>query len=754
MPDRRSRLACRHARGCVLAAIALAWAVTVAGQSTTRSALPPGAVAPPAVEAAPRPVKVTDAKRLALVVGNSKYQSAGTLRNPANDAKAVATVLREQGFEVVYLEDVGVGNFRKAIREFTQRAQVEEGVALFYYAGHAVSIGGHNYLLPTDIRPNDPEEVRDDSIDVDNAILGRLDKSAKQFKILILDSCRNNPFLTPSTRGTRAGLSDIAGSGGTLVAFSTAPGRVAEDGKGDNSTFTLHLVNELRKGGEIEQVFKRVRIAVHGDTGGKQEPWVNASLHSNLYLLPEVESPPPMVASLGSGDEQQRILANIEISERKRDAERQRMYEERTRDKLQLESKLKALEEGQRRDREERLMLVDRQRRLYEETSARMATFTQVVAELREIGSRRTLSDAEAKRLEVTVGESQVLSQKAATDGATLQAQIDVVAAREAERRQELAALVSQAERINEPIAPQRPRVAADGTMFVRGVSLPKGVAIDGAATPPASCAAFQGAWAGRWDGLRTVELWVQRFDGTCAADIVYGRGGQSIDGETPRFVRAKGVVSGSELRVSLPDDAVIRAKPRGERTLDATWTKDGRTVSAELRRIADDPAVPATSFAQEDRDFGARPTRYIEVPNPSKPLPLTVPGVATVTTLELKDMIAKDRELVLVDAYSDANHMTIPGAWWRPDLGTVRPGAFPLAEMAKVMQEVTQRNYERPIVVFERSASWGWYGYNAALRLVGMGYTNVYWYRGGIDAWFDAGFQMTKVEARRVAGK
>ena len=105
----------------------------------------------------------------------------------------------------------------------------------------------------------------------------------------------------------KAGLAGIGSSGGTLIAFSTAPGRVAEDGKGDNSTFTMHLVGELRKGGEIEQVFKRVRIGVHNDTAGKQEPWVNASLNSNLYLRPAADvNPPAAEAPVVADDEQKR----------------------------------------------------------------------------------------------------------------------------------------------------------------------------------------------------------------------------------------------------------------------------------------------------------------------------------------------------------------------------------------------------------------------------------------------------------------
>jgi PQQ-dependent catabolism-associated CXXCW motif protein len=147
-----------------------------------------------------------------------------------------------------------------------------------------------------------------------------------------------------------------------------------------------------------------------------------------------------------------------------------------------------------------------------------------------------------------------------------------------------------------------------------------------------------------------------------------------------------------------------------------------------------------------EDADFGGRPTRYLEVPNPTRPLPKTVPGVTTLTTLELRQLLNAQPGVVLVDAYSEGAHMSLPGALWRPDIGLPRPGAFPLADMQKAMAAATGNDRDRPVVVFERSSAWGWYGYNAALRLLGMGYTNVLWYRGGVDAWFDAGFPMARL--------
>ena len=417
---------------------------------------------------------------------------------------------------------------------------------------------------------------------------------------------------------------------------------------------------------------------------------------------------------------------------------------------------IKTLKREALEDRAQRESLEAAQRRLFDEFNVRFASLTSVITDTQQIRRVRPLTAEESKREDATLAEAETLKQKIASDSSALQARVDAARAREAGRNEQLAALVSQAERLSEPIAPQRPRVAADGTMFARGVSLPKDVRIEAVAPDtPASCSSLQGAWSGRWGGSRTVELWVERVNRDCSASMVYGRGGQSINAETPKYIRGKGTFAGGELRMPLDDGAIIRMRQRADKQMEAVWTRDGRTEKAELRRIGDDPVTPTTAFAQEDVDFGAKPTRYFEIPgDPSKPLPLLVPGATTITTLEFRELLAKDQTVVLIDAFKDADHMTIPGAYWRHDIGDRRPGAFPLAEMTRMMQEITRGDPDRPIVVFERSANWGWYGYNAALRLVGMGYTNIFWYRGGIDAWWDAGFQMTKVSDRRTAAK
>jgi len=188
-------------------------------------------------------------------------------------------------------ENLGVSTFRSVIREFARRADAEDGVALFYYAGHAVSMDGRNYLLPVDIRPTDEEAIRDDSIDVDDAVMRRLEQSKKQVRLVILDSCRDNPFRSARTRSLRPGLAEMDKGEGSLIAFSTAPGRLAEDGEGQNSLFTGFLVAELRRGNDIESVFQSVRFAVADATNRRQVPWVNTSLLAKVYLRPDTLQP-------------------------------------------------------------------------------------------------------------------------------------------------------------------------------------------------------------------------------------------------------------------------------------------------------------------------------------------------------------------------------------------------------------------------------------------------------------------------------
>lgn len=246
------------------------------------------ALAPPGwPQSAARAQGAAQERRIALVIGNARYRTL-PLNNPENDARLIASRLRGLGFEVREHLNLGVREFRRVVRDFARRVQDDEAVALFYYAGHGVQIDGRNYLLPVDVDLRDEEEIKDESVDIDELFISRLEKARARARIVILDACRDNPF-RGATRNLRTsgGLAEMAARG-TLVAFSSAPGAAAEDGApGTHSAYTRHLAEEMMaEGVEIEQVFKNVRVKVLRDTRERQVPWVNTSLTANFSFNP------------------------------------------------------------------------------------------------------------------------------------------------------------------------------------------------------------------------------------------------------------------------------------------------------------------------------------------------------------------------------------------------------------------------------------------------------------------------------------
>ena len=236
--------------------------------------------------------------RRALVVGNAKYRTL-PLANPENDARLIAERLRGLGFEVALYVNLGAREFRRVLREYARSLYEKEGVAVFYYAGHGVQIDGRNYLLPVDINLASEDEVKDDSVDIEEVFVSRLEGARAQARIVILDACRDDPFPKRRTRNIRVagGLAEMAARG-TLIAYASAPGATAEDGPGgSNSVYTRHLAQAMLEPGlEVEQMFKRVRVGVLQDTKERQVPWVNTSLTVNFSFNPRIGPDPAEVA--------------------------------------------------------------------------------------------------------------------------------------------------------------------------------------------------------------------------------------------------------------------------------------------------------------------------------------------------------------------------------------------------------------------------------------------------------------------------
>jgi Uncharacterized protein containing caspase domain len=230
-------------------------------------------------------------KRSALVLGNSNYLQ-GRLKNPANDAEDMAKALRELGFEVTLKKDVRFrSDMVKLIEEFGQKITLNS-TALFFYAGHGAQVNGKNYLIPTAAMINDGEDLKDQGVSLD-LVIGSMSGPDNHFNIVIIDACRSD-LLTKRIRDIPRGLAAVVGPRGTYIAYATAPGSVASDGKGRNGLFTGHLLNNLRTPGlKIEEMFKRVRRDVindsENDTG--QMPWDASSMTEEFAFNPRVDMP-------------------------------------------------------------------------------------------------------------------------------------------------------------------------------------------------------------------------------------------------------------------------------------------------------------------------------------------------------------------------------------------------------------------------------------------------------------------------------
>lgn len=222
----------------------------------------------------------------ALVIGNNQYK-VEALYNPVNDAKLIAETLKGVGFEVTTLNDVNRADMFTAIKAFS--AQLKPGaISVVYFAGHGMQISGKNYLLPVDVIPTSEQGIRLKSYPLDH-LLERIQKSPAAVNIVFLDACRNNPFLSSSRkRGfDNLGMTKVIAPRGTVIAYSTQPGQLAEDGSGNHSLYTASLSQEINKPGQnLETVLKAVAEIVRKKTYDDQQPWFESSLVDNFYFKP------------------------------------------------------------------------------------------------------------------------------------------------------------------------------------------------------------------------------------------------------------------------------------------------------------------------------------------------------------------------------------------------------------------------------------------------------------------------------------
>ncbi len=243
--------------------------------------------------------------RVALVIGNGMYPGV-PLRNPPNDANAIASTLKNLNFDVDLLIDCSRDAMHNSIRAFCERVERNAAVALFYFAGHGMQVDWRNYLLPVDIRIATAGDVPRQTVDV-SSLMSSLGKVHNPMNIVILDACRNDPFGIAGTTG--AGLSQMDAPTRTILAYATAPGNVASDGSGKNGLYTENLLREMvHPDAKIEDVFKRVRLAVRLQSHGRQIPWESTSLEDDFYFIPPPTTDKPT-------DEQRDHLAQIDADD-------------------------------------------------------------------------------------------------------------------------------------------------------------------------------------------------------------------------------------------------------------------------------------------------------------------------------------------------------------------------------------------------------------------------------------------------------
>ena len=243
--------------------------------------------------------------RVAVVVGNQDYAEIADLGNARQDAKRMAMLLKDEGFTVFDAYDVDRRGFEDLLR--TSILNVSDGAEIvFFYAGHGLQIGRRNYLLPVDVAFDSIYDLPVESVTLDRVI--QVLSARGKVHVAIIDACRDNPFpdkmmagnLDASLFETRTGFDAFQTPLNSLVAFSTAPGMVAYDGKdGENSPYTAAILAavEAHPNDDILSVFARVRADVFKTTEGKQVPWESSTLVQPFQFRQQSVIPQVLIAA-------------------------------------------------------------------------------------------------------------------------------------------------------------------------------------------------------------------------------------------------------------------------------------------------------------------------------------------------------------------------------------------------------------------------------------------------------------------------
>jgi hypothetical protein len=241
--------------------------------------------------------------KVALVIGNGAYQNVPALANPPHDGTDIATAFQRLGYSVRLVTDANYDDMRRAIRDFTPKASDAE-IAVVFFAGHGMEVGGENWLIPVDAELTSDLATEQEAVSLRTVML--MVSTASKLGLVVLDACRNNPFLAKMKRSVTAravtrGLSAVEPANNVLVAYAAKDGTTAADGRGRNSPFTTALLRHLETPGlEVTFLFRNVRDDVIAATRSEQQPFTYGSLSKEAIYL---ASPPPAAVASSALDE-------------------------------------------------------------------------------------------------------------------------------------------------------------------------------------------------------------------------------------------------------------------------------------------------------------------------------------------------------------------------------------------------------------------------------------------------------------------
>lgn len=261
----------------------------------------------PALPVKATPIAVPEPERYALVIANANYKYASLLFNTKRDAKLIAARLQATSYHTYTLLDGTRSKMLEAVSNFSLEINKHNGptFALIFYAGHGMQNNGKNFLIPVDARISTPDALETETLTVD-WIFSEMEKPLpskepqknsddaesvhknQRINALVLDACRNSPFQAGSSRALgmgAVGLAQMSTPSGSLVAFSTAPGKVADDGpRGKNSLYAVAFSTwVVQPGMSIQQVFNEIGAQVMRETNNSQRPWVHHSLKGTFF---------------------------------------------------------------------------------------------------------------------------------------------------------------------------------------------------------------------------------------------------------------------------------------------------------------------------------------------------------------------------------------------------------------------------------------------------------------------------------------